>query len=701
MIYVGRGEPRADAKADRCSCSARASARPTGGARRPTGAARRCARDRRWTSTPRPSATTARGALRRARRREGLSPRPASPSSIVTRGGGGDLGERRANLANLRAGCGAPRRARREGQARPGGAHALGARRACVSGDVRGRRHPGGDGGNTTIWAQFFHEVRSDRARSSGHRRWACSARACRRRSALRSRAPAGRSTASSETGRWAFIRKRSRRPCATSLPVIYLVLCDKQWGMVKINQQFALKPVKTLVFKTLGPDETINTELGEIEFDALARSMGAHGERVARPRGSARRHQRSLASGKPAVIHVDVDPVKHMWAPELKTFKDMHQEPALVTARCSSPARAGYVGRKLVARPRRRARRVRHDRGHRRAPARGAPRRRGVRDPRRALGGASRTLLTTARDRHGRPPRDDRDATEGHVRARSQYDVDVLGTENVLAACVDGGRSRLVVTSSGAAYGYHADSPPLLDEDRAAARQRGVRLRAPQAARRRASRARAREHPALEQLIFRPGTILGAGAKNQITDIFDATGDHRAARVRDARSSFVLGRGRGASDRCAACATGWTGIYNLAGDGVLTLREIAARSASASCRCRRARCASRAHAAAASGGAHRATGPSRRRSSRTARCSRTSACAPSGVRLLPASREVFERGCRARLRRARAGARAGATARARRGRDRRAARGIGLATAVASPAKARAWRCSTVTPSV
>jgi acetolactate synthase-1/2/3 large subunit len=27
-------------------------------------------------------------------------------------------------------------------------------------------------------------------------------------------------------------------------------------------------------------------------------------------------------------VIHVDVDPVKHMWAPGLMHFKDMHLEP-------------------------------------------------------------------------------------------------------------------------------------------------------------------------------------------------------------------------------------------------------------------------------------------------------------------------------------------------------------------------------------
>jgi acetolactate synthase-1/2/3 large subunit len=27
-------------------------------------------------------------------------------------------------------------------------------------------------------------------------------------------------------------------------------------------------------------------------------------------------------------VIHVDVDPVKHMWAPNLRSFKEMHEEP-------------------------------------------------------------------------------------------------------------------------------------------------------------------------------------------------------------------------------------------------------------------------------------------------------------------------------------------------------------------------------------
>jgi acetolactate synthase-1/2/3 large subunit len=129
--------------------------------------------------------------------------------------------------------------------------------------------------------------------------------------------------------GAMGFHQQEVETAVRAKLPVIWLVVCDRQWGMVKMNQQFALKPIKTLLFKSLREDETINTDLSETQFDMLARSMGAHGERVSDPKGLRGAIERSLASGKPAVIHVDVDRVKHMWAPELKTFKDMHAEPA------------------------------------------------------------------------------------------------------------------------------------------------------------------------------------------------------------------------------------------------------------------------------------------------------------------------------------------------------------------------------------
>jgi len=156
------------------------------------------------------------------------------------------------------------------------------------------------------------------------------------------------------------------------------------------------------------------------------------------------------------------------------------------------------------------------------------------------------------------------------------QYDVDVRGTENVLRACEAEGVKKLIVTSSGAAYGYHADSAPLLSED---APLRGneefayshhKRLVEELLSEHRAS------HPELEQLVFRPGTIIGLGARNQITAIFERP---LIVGLRESATPFVFVL----DDDVVAClALGVqgdaTGIYNLAGDGVMTLREIAAR---------------------------------------------------------------------------------------------------------------------------
>ena len=45
------------------------------------------------------------------------------------------------------------------------------------------------------------------------------------------------------------------------------------------------------------------------------------------------------------------------------------------------------------------------------------------------------------------------------------EYQVDVEGTRNVLQACTAAGVRHVVISSSGAAYGYHADNPAWLSE--------------------------------------------------------------------------------------------------------------------------------------------------------------------------------------------------------------------------------------------
>lgn len=94
---------------------------------------------------------------------------------------------------------------------------------------------------------------------------------------------------------------------------IIYIVFCDKQWGMVKLNQSFSLKPIKTLLFKHLNPKENINTDFGEIDFAKLAESMGALGKRVRNEQELTTSLKECLEFSHCSVIHVDVDPVLHM----------------------------------------------------------------------------------------------------------------------------------------------------------------------------------------------------------------------------------------------------------------------------------------------------------------------------------------------------------------------------------------------------
>ena len=161
-----------------------------------------------------------------------------------------------------------------------------------------------------------------------------------------------------------------------------------------------------------------------------------------------------------------------------------------------------------------------------------------------------------------------------GSDRAR-EFDIDVNGTKNVLDACLSAGVEHITVTSSGAAYGYHADNPAWIGETRPL---RGNPEFAYSDHKRRVEEMLAdyREaHPELRQLVLRPGTILGATTRNLITDLFRA---RRMLAIRGSDSPFVF---IWDEDVVAAIEHGLrgdrSGIYNMAGDGALTVREIAA----------------------------------------------------------------------------------------------------------------------------
>lgn len=183
------------------------------------------------------------------------------------------------------------------------------------------------DGGNAAIWTMFYHSALVPNRLLSTFKFGMLGAGTAQAIGAAVAR-PATPVCCIIGDGAMGFHPQEIETAVRVGARVIYIVMCDRQWGMVKMNQQFMLRPIKTMLFKHLDADETIKADLGEVAFDALARSMGAHGERVSDAHELGPALDRALASGGCAVVHVDVDPVKHMWAPGLLHFKKMHEEP-------------------------------------------------------------------------------------------------------------------------------------------------------------------------------------------------------------------------------------------------------------------------------------------------------------------------------------------------------------------------------------
>jgi UDP-glucose 4-epimerase len=154
------------------------------------------------------------------------------------------------------------------------------------------------------------------------------------------------------------------------------------------------------------------------------------------------------------------------------------------------------------------------------------------------------------------------------------QRRVDVDGTRAVLDACLEAGVQKLIYTSSGAAYGYHGDAPALLHEDDPL---RGNEVFAYASHKREVEELLARyreQHPELKQLIFRVSSVLGPAVNNQITAMFERPVVLGLTKA-DTPFCFID------ADDVAGCVVQGAlgdqdGVYNLAGDGVMTLREIA-----------------------------------------------------------------------------------------------------------------------------
>ena len=151
---------------------------------------------------------------------------------------------------------------------------------------------------------------------------------------------------------------------------------------------------------------------------------------------------------------------------------------------------------------------------------------------------------------------------------------VDVVGTRRLLEACVAAGVRHLVVTTSGASYGYHRDNPMWLTEE---APVRGHPAFAYSRNKRQVEEVLAeyrQQHPQLQQLVLRPGTVIGKGTHSPVTAIFEGG---FIPGVCGSAAPFVFIWDRDLIDVLVKGVVEMrSGVYNLAGDGALTAREIA-----------------------------------------------------------------------------------------------------------------------------
>ncbi|MCP5068131.1 MAG: thiamine pyrophosphate-binding protein, partial [bacterium] len=95
------------------------------------------------------------------------------------------------------------------------------------------------------------------------------------------------------------------------NLPIVCIVNSDAAWGM------------ELGVFVgAFGMNQDVEVKWGDGRFDKIAEGYGAHGEYVDRTADIAPAVERALASGRPAVVQVAVDPtVNALHVPHVEEF--------------------------------------------------------------------------------------------------------------------------------------------------------------------------------------------------------------------------------------------------------------------------------------------------------------------------------------------------------------------------------------------
>jgi acetolactate synthase-1/2/3 large subunit len=170
------------------------------------------------------------------------------------------------------------------------------------------------DGGNSTLWAHYLNRVYEPRsflwAADSGHLGtglpYAIGAKLAR---------PERMVYAICGDGAFGLNVQELETAARLKLPVVAIVVDDRQWGMIKAAQMAAYDT------------RYIGVDFDDVRYDQVARAMGCWGERVEDPQEITSALERAVASGKPAVLDVVVDPWANLTPPDLENLDAVWME--------------------------------------------------------------------------------------------------------------------------------------------------------------------------------------------------------------------------------------------------------------------------------------------------------------------------------------------------------------------------------------
>jgi UDP-glucose 4-epimerase len=156
----------------------------------------------------------------------------------------------------------------------------------------------------------------------------------------------------------------------------------------------------------------------------------------------------------------------------------------------------------------------------------------------------------------------------------KQMHDIDANGTQNILEQSLHAGVKHLIAISSTLAYGAHADNPEILTEDDPLRGNETYPYGFYKAETDRMIQMFSKTHPEITITILRPCTVFGPNVDNYVSRMLflPVTVSIKGF---DPAVQFVH-----EDDFVNACLAALEkkppGVFNIAGDGTLTVREIA-----------------------------------------------------------------------------------------------------------------------------